>query len=128
MTKSPFAAYAETQRAGLTGRALEASVLLKAAQQLNEARTRLMQDDALTGSEALLHNRRVWEILMLSATEATHPLPHETKKAIANIGLFVLRHTYSQLAKASPAGLTTLIELNRTIAEGLMAKPQPHQR
>ena len=128
MTKSPFAAYAEIQRAGLTGRALEASVLLKAAQQLNEARTRLNQGDTLAGSEALLHNRRVWEILMLSATEATHPLPHDVKKAVANIGLFVLRHTFSQMAKPSVAGLTTLIELNRTLAEGLMGKSPLPQR
>lgn len=117
----PTDRYCETQRAGLSGRALEAAVLMKAARQLIEARRQIEEGDG-NGSEALFANRRVWEILMLSATDTTNPLPHETKKAIANIGIFVLRHTYQQLAKPSAAGLTTLIDLNRTIAEGLTAR------
>lgn len=118
---SPIETYAKTQRAGLTGRALEAAILMKSARQLMDARRRLDDGDDMS-NEALLGNRRIWEILMLSATDAANPLPHEAKKAIANIGVFVLRHTFDQLAKPTPKGLTALIDLNRTIAEGLAAK------
>ena len=123
MMKSPLDTYAETQRAGLTGRALEAAILLKCARQLNETRESLEKGDAFASSEALIVNRRMWEVLMLSATDATNPLPHDTKRAIANIGLFILRHTFTQLAKPTAAGLATLIEINRTLAEGLAGRP-----
>lgn len=119
--KSPIAAYAETQRAGLSGRALEAAVLIKSAQQL-DALCRALTAGESVDTNALLHNRRLWEVLLLSATDATNPLPYETKRAVANIGIFVLSHTFEQLAKPTVKGLGALIEINRALAEGLTAK------
>jgi flagellar protein FlaF len=120
--KSPFASYAETQRAGLTGRALEAAVLIKAAQRLDTLR-RALDDQEAPDTGALINNRRLWEILLLSATDASNPLPYDTKRAIANIGIFVLSHTFDQLAQPTRKGLTALIDINRALAEGLSAKP-----
>jgi flagellar protein FlaF len=119
--KSAFDSYAETQRAGLTGRALEAAVLIKSAQRLDIARRALAAGEA-PDTSALINNRRLWEILLLSATDASNPLPYETKRAIANIGIFVLGHTFDQLAKPNEKGLTALIDINRALAEGLTAK------
>lgn len=120
--KSPVDAYAETQRAALTGRALEAAVLLKAAQKLDAAR-RTLESGASLDMSALLNNRRLWEILLLSATDAQNPLPYETKRSIANIGVFVLGHTFDQMAKPTAEGLNALIRINRSLADGLSSKP-----
>lgn len=118
MPSSPLDRYAQTQKAGLIGRDLEANILMKSARRLSEARLRLLDGEPVDGT-ALLTNRRIWEVLMLSATAADNPLPHETKKAIANIGLFVLRRTFDQMAQPTAPGLAALIDLNRMIAEGL---------
>ncbi len=123
MSPSPLDRYAQTQKAGLVGRDLEAAILMKSARRLSEARLRLLDGEAIDGT-ALLTNRRIWEILMLSATAADNPLPHDIKKAIANIGLFVMRRSFDQMAAPTAPGLSALINLNRMIAEGLSAKTQ----
>lgn len=115
---SALKAYADMQRAGLSGRDLERAVLLKAAARLAEAQ-RLLQAGQSCSDEALLHNRRLWEILLLSATDAHNPLPFETKKAMANIGVFVLGQCFDQLAQPTIQGYGTLIEINRMLADGL---------
>lgn len=115
---SALQAYADMQRAGLSGRDLERTVLLKAAARLAAAQ-RELQAGKPCSDEALLHNRRLWEILLLSATDAHNPLPLETKKAMANIGVFVLGQCFDQLAQPTIQGYGKLIEINIMLAEGL---------
>lgn len=119
---SAIHAYTEMQRAGLSGRDLERSALLKAAARLAGAQ-RLLQAGQSPNDDALLHNRRLWEILLLTTTDANNPLPFETKKAMANIGIFVLGQCFDQLAKPSVEGYGKLIEINMTLAEGLISTP-----
>src|ERR671917_1263532 len=85
-------AYARVAKATQSPRELEASVLLKAASRLQAVRDdwngrRGELDDALT------FNRKLWTILVTSATDAENPLPLGVKNNIANLALFVFNRT-----------------------------------
>ena len=105
-------------------RELEAAVLLKAASRLQAVRDdwtgrRAELDDALT------FNRKLWTVLATSATEAENPLPGAIKQNIANLAVFVFNRTVSIMAEPQPEKLDVLIRINREIAAGLRAQPQP---
>ena len=74
--------------------------------------------------EALTYNRRLWTVLVTSATEADSPLPLAVKQNIANLGLFVFNHTVAILMEPGPQRLGALITINREIAAGLRSAPQ----
>jgi flagellar protein FlaF len=73
--------------------------------------------------EALTYNRKLWTILVTSATEADNPLPPAIKQNIANIGLFVFNRTITVMAEPAPEKLVALVNINREIAAGLRAMP-----
>jgi flagellar biosynthesis activator protein FlaF len=73
--------------------------------------------------EALTNNRKLWTLLVTSATRPENPLPHEIKQNIANLGVFVLGRIFDLTVKPQPEKLDILISINREIAAGLRAQP-----
>src|SRR5262245_7673841 len=119
--QSAAQAYGATAKKIANPRELEADLLLKAASRLQavkeswKGRTREL-DDALT------YNRKLWTIFMSSMAEAGNPLPVEVRQNIANLGLFVVNQTVAVTANPAPEGLTTLININRELAAGLLGR------
>ena len=116
-------AYSKVAQATQSPRELEAAILMKAAQRLQAIREdwagrRSDLDDALT------YNRKLWTILVTSATEAENPLPVAVKQNIANLGLFVFNQTVALTMAPAPERLGSLININREIAAGLRANSQ----
>ena len=106
-------------------REMEARVLLKAAKAFQilqenwDTRGKEDLDDALT------YNRQIWLMFVDTAMEDDSPeRPLALRNNIANLGLFVFKHTLETLAKPEKKKLDILIEINRDIAAGLMAKPE----
>ena len=104
-------------------RELEANVLIKAASRLQAIRDdwdgrRAELDDALT------FNRKLWTILVTSATDAENPLPQEIKNNIATLALFIFNRTMAVMAEPTPEKLAPLININREVAAGLRGMPQ----
>ena len=119
--------YQQTERMAVSPRELEAILLLKAARKLQ-----VVKDNWETHrsdlDEALTFNRRLWTILSTSATSAENPLPPEVKQNIASLALFIFSRTVSLLGASqtiSPDKLTVLVQINRSLAEGLRQKPAP---
>lgn len=113
------AAYQQTTQSTVNPRELEATLLLKAA-----ARLQAVKDDWDTGGpvtldEALSYNRRLWTILATSVTSQDNPLPLEVKQNLGSLGAFILKHTLEVMTDPKPERLTTLISINRNIAQGL---------
>ena len=77
--------------------------------------------DDLTG--ALTYNRRLWTILVTSATREDNPLPAPIKQNIGNLGLFIFNHTISAEAEPDAKKLGVLVSINREIAAGLSSLP-----
>ncbi|NWG31721.1 MAG: flagellar biosynthesis regulator FlaF [Rhodocyclaceae bacterium] len=110
----------------LTGRDLEASVLLKAAQKLFEARHRLASEkDVSALDEALRYNQRIWTLFQSELGEPTNPLPQPIKENLLALIGFIDRRTFALMSDPSPARIDVLIEINRNIASGLQARSGP---
>ena len=76
---------------------------------------------------ALLFNRKLWSIFVTSATSPENPLPADIRQNVANIGLFVFKQTLAILADPKPENLGSLININREMAAGLLARlSTPH--
>src|SRR5918998_2876202 len=117
-------AYARVAKATQSPRELEAAVLMKAAARLQAVREdwagrRAELDDALT------YNRKLWTILVTSVTDADNPLPQAIKNNIANLAIFVFERTVTIMLEPGPEKLGALVTINREIAAGLRAQPQP---
>ena len=114
-------AYSNVARQTATSRELEADLLLKAAsrlQAIHDAWDRNKADLA----EALLYNRKLWSIFLTDVTGPDHPLPAEIKQNVANLGIFVMKQTLATIANPKPEQLGSLININREIAGGLLAR------
>ena len=106
-------------------REFEASILTRAAGQLQRIRDNWAAETSGTLRDALLYNRRIWTVFAASAAELEHPLPREIKQNIANLAVFIFKRTAEIEASREPEPqlLDTLIMINREIAAGLYQKP-----
>jgi flagellar protein FlaF len=73
--------------------------------------------------DALTYNRKLWTILVSSATEEENPLPLPIKQNLANLGIFIFNHTLAVMTQPAPERLGILITINREIAAGLRTQP-----
>jgi flagellar protein FlaF len=102
-------------------RKVEASLLLKAASRLQAVHdswdsSRSELDDAL------FFNRRLWALLLAAVTNSGNPMPSNIRQNVANLGLFVLKHTMTMMADPKPEKLGSLIKINREVAAGLLGR------
>jgi len=119
--RSAAQAYRKVARQIATPRELEANLLLRSAAQLQAVSSawKERQDEL---REALLFNRKLWSVLMASVTSKDNPLPTDIRQNVANIGLFVMKQTMVTSVEPHPDKLRPLIEINREIATGLLAR------
>ena len=116
------AAQAYQQVAKRTGnpRDLEANLLSRSAADLQRIRENWDESrDQLR--HALTFNRRLWNVFLNSATSNDNPLPQALKQNVANLGIFVMKHTIKTEAKPEAQKLDVLIKINRELAAGLRA-------
>jgi flagellar biosynthesis activator protein FlaF len=119
-------AYSRTAQTGQTPRELEASILMKSASRLQGIR-----DDWANRSgdldEALTYNRKLWTVLVSSATRPENPLPTPIKQNVVNLGLFIFNHTLSLMASPAPERIGILVSINRELAAGLRGMGVPEE-
>jgi flagellar biosynthesis activator protein FlaF len=111
-------AYGNVARQTVSGRDLEADLLLKAASRL-QAIHDSWDNKKSDLADALLYNRKLWSIFMNDVTGPDHPLPAEVRQNVANLGMFVMHQTLSITADPKPDHLGSLININRQLAAGL---------
>lgn len=114
-------AYGKTAKTTATPRQLEAELLLKAASRLQAVHD-FWERDAPKLEDALLYNRKLWSIFLTSVTREDNPLPRELRQNLANLGLFVMNQTVSVMTEPKREKLGSLININREIASGLLAR------
>jgi len=97
-------------------------LLMKSATRLKQVQDNWDTDQSdLDG--ALLYNRKLWTILSVAATDAESELPNEIKRNMALIAIFIFNRSLDLVTHPQKEMLTALIDINRNIALGLMAKP-----
>jgi flagellar protein FlaF len=110
--------YASVAQAGLSGRALEASLLIRAAAQL-QAVVDGWEERQGQLDEALTYNRRLWSVLATAATDESNPLPPKVKEEFTLLAAFVFKRTTDLLIEPLPEKVGSLININKNIAAGL---------
>ena len=120
MQNSAAHAYQKVGKQTVSPRVLEANLLSRAAAQMQ-----IVRDNWDTRRhelrEALLFNRKLWNIFLTSVTGEQSQLPDKLRENIANLGLFVMKQTVSMTDNPVPQKLDTLININRELAAGLRA-------
>src|SRR5215813_12249769 len=114
-------AYARTSQTTATPREIEAQALLMAARQLQDVQKNWNGPDR-NMHKALTFNRRLWSIFLSAAEDSANPNSLEVRQNIANIGVFVMKHTIEIQMDPDPAKLKSLIDINCNIAAGLSGR------
>lgn len=115
-------AYTNAAKASDQPRELEASLLLKAAGQLQRARDGWASLNLKDLSAILLYNRKLWTIFATSVADEESRLPTQIRQNILNLSVFIFKRTLEIEAKPEPQLLDSLININRQIASGLLQK------
>ena len=129
-TKNPHAAAAgaygtNAQKYTPDQRELEGHVLLKSAKFLQD----LQNDwDNVTNEileETLKYNRQIWMLFYDAAIENPEGnRPNDLRSNIINLANFIFKSEVSIMADPQKDKLTSLININREIAAGLMTKQE----
>lgn len=112
-------AYRSSQRLGSNARDTEAQALLEAARRLDAAKN---GDDKDAYRAALRLNWRLWTIIQADVSSEGSPLPDEIRQNILSLSVFIDKQTVKALAEPGAAKLGVLVDINRSIAAGLMAR------
>ncbi len=100
-------------------RSTEADLLLDAAIRLMRIQDNWELKSVSDLDDALRYNRMLWTILLSAVTKADNPLPQAIRQNVANLGLFVMKHTIAILVEPKPEKISPLIDINRNLAAGL---------
>lgn len=116
-------AYLSIEKATLSGRELEASVLTKAADMLAQARAAADAQSATEIENAVRHNLRVWTLFQAELLDPEHAMPDELRQNLLNLTAFIDKRSLELIADPQQDKLEILIAINRNIAAGLRGDP-----
>jgi flagellar protein FlaF len=119
--RSAAQTYKNVARQTSSPRELEATLLLQAAARLQTVHDAWDKKKADL-DEALLFNRKLWSVFLTEMTDNKNPMPKAVRQNVANLGLFVMNHTVAVMKDRKPEQLDSLININREVAAGLLAK------
>lgn len=100
-------------------RTTEADLLLQAALRLQKVRDNWEPNNIYDLNDALRYNRLLWTIFISTVTKSENPLPQPIRQNVANLGIFVIKHSISILTEPKPEKISALIDINRNLAAGL---------
>jgi flagellar biosynthesis activator protein FlaF len=126
MYKEQLAQYAKMQRMTNSPREIEAEALTLAANKLIHCRDNWDTEERKTLlDEALKFNQRLWSIFQANLVSKENLLPNSLKLNMLKLSSFVDKNIFQIKAYPSPERLTSIIEIDLSLAEGLRKKPAP---
>lgn len=102
----------------------EAWALVEAAKRMAEA---VLNGDNEAARAALRLNWRLWTIFQAELSENETLVPDQIRENMLRLCLFVDKTTVTLLAEPTPEGINNLVNINRNIAQGLMASAERAQ-
>jgi len=116
-------AYRTAVKTTMSGREIEASVLIKAALMLKNCQENWDSENGNAKlEEALKFNQLIWSIFQSDLTNADNPLPKKLKEDILSLTVFIDKRVFDVMAYPSPEKLTVIININLSIAAGLQGR------
>lgn len=123
MLKTGIEAYREAQKTTMSGRELEAAMLVKAAHKLKNCKENWdAPDRAECLEEALKYNQKLWSFFQAELSNPEHPMPKKLREDILSLSLFIDKRTFEVMASPAPEKIDILININLNIAAGLRGK------
>lgn len=120
MPTNPIDAYRNVEKATLSQRDLEATVLTQAAARLQDVKSAWDHPDFAEALDAALkYNQRVWTFFQAELSQEENPLPMDIKRNLLALSLYVDRRSFEILAYPAPEKLDVLININVNVAAGL---------
>jgi flagellar biosynthesis activator protein FlaF len=124
MYEDKLAAYAKIQRTTGSPREIEAEALTMGANKLIYCRDNWKSGDrADMLNSALKFNQKLWSIFQASLGSNDNPLPKDIRLNLLRLSAYVDKQIFTIMAYPSPEKLTSIIDINLGIAEGLRKKP-----
>jgi flagellar biosynthesis activator protein FlaF len=120
MYKRELEVYKATDKATMSGREIEASVLTEAAFKLKDCQDNWgAEDRGLKLQEAFRFNQLIWSVFQGELVRTDHPLPKNLRRDILSLSAFIDKRIFETMAYPSPEKLTAIININLNIAAGL---------
>ncbi|MFN3480501.1 MAG: flagellar biosynthesis regulator FlaF [Thermodesulfovibrionales bacterium] len=129
MLRTGIEAYREVQKKTMSGRELEASVLIKAAHKLKHCKDNWDSQDLQERlDEALKYNQRLWSFFQAELSRPDNPLPKKLREDLLSLSIFIDKRIFEIMVSPSPEKLDILININLNIAAGLSTnRAVPHE-
>ena len=125
MSLNPINAYKKVEQETLSGNEVEATVLLKAAQKLQECQDDWDSPDRERKlDESLKFNQLIWSIFQSELAAEDNPLPKNLRVNLLRLSSFIDSRSLDTLAYPASEKLTILININNNIAAGLREQPK----
>jgi len=113
-------AYRQADKSGMSGRELEAAVLMQAAVKLKECQDSWDHEDRDEKLDAALkYNQLLWSIFQGELSKVDNPLPKQLKIDLLRLSGFIDKRIFDIMAFPAPEKLNIIININRNIAAGL---------
>lgn len=123
MPTNPLMAYQQAQMQRLTGRELEAAVLVKMANLLKQCQANWgTPDNERRLMELLRKYQQVWTIFQAEIEKPDNLLPREIKVNLLRLIRFVDRRVFELMANPQLEKMQILIDINMNIAAGLSSR------
>lgn len=125
MSLNPMEAYKKVEQETLSGAEVEAAVLIKAADKLEDCQKNW--DDAEREAkldESLKFNQLIWSIFQSELAAEDNPLPKDLRVNLLRLSSFIDGRSLDTMAYPASEKLTILININRNIAAGLREQPK----
>jgi len=120
MSTNLIKAYEHVNKSTISGRELEASVLMRAAALLKQCQDNWESDGRCAALQyALEFNQRAWSIFQAELAKPDNPLPVELRQNILRLSLFIDKRIFQTMAAPAPDKLTAIIDINCSLAAGL---------
>ncbi len=124
MYKRQLEVYKTTDKATMSGREIEASVLTEAALKLKDCQDHWDAEDRDAKlQEAFRFNQLIWSVFQGELVRTDHPLPKKLRQDILSLSAFIDKRIFETMAYPSPEKLTAIININLNIAAGLRGSP-----
>ena len=117
----PATGYTSQPRA-MDPRSTEAWALAEASRRLVLA-ARITDDNGEALRAALVLNQRLWSIFQASLIDPSCELPKEIRDNVLALSILMDRHLMQRLGDLDISKIQPILDINRSIAEGLSATP-----
>lgn len=128
-SKDKLAQYAKMQRMNSSPREVEAEALTLGAHKLIHCRDNWdCEERKIMLAEALKFNQRLWTIFQANLVTRENLLPKSLKLNLLKLSSYVDKKIFQIIAHPSPEKLTSIIDINLSLAEGLRKKPDSAEK